>query len=69
MKFNFLTVGVIGTIITALCCFTPVLVILFSLFGLSAIAVYLDFILLPALVFFVIITGYALWKRQKCHLK
>ncbi|KKJ77076.1 hypothetical protein WH95_08320 [Kiloniella litopenaei] len=69
MKPDLLTVGIVGTIITALCCFTPLLVVLFSLLGLSAIVGYLDFVLLPVLAFFVIITGYALWKRQKRRLK
>lgn len=60
-----LTTGIIGTVIAALCCFTPVLVILFGAVGLSAIVVYLDFILLPALGFFVLLTIYALWRRQR----
>ncbi len=69
MKPDLLTVGIVGTIITVLCCFTPLLVVLFSLVGLSTIVGYLDFVLLPVLAFFVIITGYALWKRQKRRLK
>jgi len=69
MKPDLLTVGIVGTIITVLCCFTPLLVVLFSLVGLSTIVGYLDFVLLPVLAFFVIITGYALWNRQKCRLK
>ncbi|WP_417417188.1 mercury resistance system transport protein MerF [Hoeflea sp.] len=61
-----LTTGIIGTVIAALCCFTPVLVILFGVVGLSAIVGYLDYVLLPALAFFVLLTLYALWRRQ-CH--
>lgn len=56
--------GVTGTIIAALCCFTPVLVVLFGVVGLSAVIGYLDYILLPALLFFVVLTIYALWRRQ-----
>jgi len=41
--------GIIGTIIAALCCFTPLLVILLSAIGMSAIIGYLDLVLLPAL--------------------
>jgi mercuric ion transport protein len=37
-------------------------VILLSAVGLSAIIGWLDFVLLPALVIFLAITGYALWK-------
>jgi mercuric ion transport protein len=56
-----LKTGVIGTIIAALCCFTPVLAALLSAVGLSAIIGWLDFVLLPALLIFSAITGYALW--------
>ena len=60
-----LTIGIIGTVVTALCCFTPVLVILLGAVGLSAWVSGLDAVLLPALLIFVLITVYALWKRQK----
>jgi mercuric ion transport protein len=59
-----LATGVIGTIIAALCCFTPILVILLSAVGLSAIIGYLDFVLLPALAIFILLTVYALWRRR-----
>ena len=52
--------GVVGTIIAAICCFTPVLVILFGVVGLSAWIGWLDYVLLPALAVFVGITAYAL---------
>ena len=60
-----LTIGVIGTIVAAVCCFTPVLVIVLGALGLSAWVGGLDAILLPALFIFVVITVYALWKKQK----
>ena len=56
---SILKVGAIGTIIAALCCFTPVLVVLFGVVGLSAVVGYLDYVLLPALAVFVLITIYA----------
>ena len=56
--------GIFGPIIAALCCFTPVLVVLFSIVGLSAAIGYLDYVLLPALAFFAILMMYALWRRQ-----
>ena len=59
-----LATGVIGTIIAALCCFTPILVILLSAVGLSAIIGYLDIVLLPALTIFILLTVYALWQRR-----
>jgi mercuric ion transport protein len=62
---NLLKTGVIGTVIAILCCFTPVLVILLGTIGLAAIVGYLDYVLFPALAFFVALTIYALWRRQQ----
>lgn len=59
-----LRIGVIGTIVAAICCVTPVLVILFSAVGLSALIVGLDYVLLPALALFLAVTAYALWKKR-----
>ena len=56
--------GIFGTIIAALFCFTPVLVVLFSIVGLSSAIGYLDYVLLPALAFFALLVVYALWRRQ-----
>jgi mercuric ion transport protein len=55
-----LSIGVTGSIITALCCFTPILVILLGTLGLSALVGYLDYVLLPALVVFLGIVFVAL---------
>ncbi|MZR31999.1 mercury resistance system transport protein MerF [Sneathiella litorea] len=62
---SLLKIGVIGSVIAALCCFTPVLVILLGAVGLSALLGWLDYVLLPALFLFIAITVYALWKRKK----
>ncbi len=58
-------VGIIGTIVAALCCATPILVILLGAIGLGAITGYLDYVLLPALAIFLLITGYGFWKKRK----
>ena len=60
-----LKTGIIGSVIVALCCVTPVLVLLFGVLGLSAAVGWLDFVLLPGLAVFLAITGYALWKRRQ----
>ncbi|PCI52875.1 MAG: hypothetical protein COB36_14305 [Alphaproteobacteria bacterium] len=62
---SLLGVSIVGTVIAALCCFTPVLVVLLGVVGLSAMVGYLDYVLLPALGFFVLLTIYALWQRRK----
>ena len=61
---SLLKLGLGGTIVTALCCFTPILVVLLGALGLSALTGWLDLVLWPALILFLAITGYALWKRQ-----
>ncbi|MGR3289782.1 MAG: mercury resistance system transport protein MerF [Paracoccaceae bacterium] len=57
--------GVLGTVVLAICCFTPVLVVLFATLGLSALVGVLDLILLPALGIFLAITVYALIRRAR----
>lgn len=47
-----LRTGIARTVIAALCCFTPVLISLLGVLGLSAVTGYLDFVLFPALAFF-----------------
>ena len=60
-----LRMGVIGTVIVALCCFTPVLVVLLGVVGLSALTGWLNVVLLPALGVFAGLTVYAVWRRQR----
>lgn len=60
-----LRIGVLGTVIAALCCFSPVLVILLSAVGLSAVVGWLDYVLLPALALFIGIMLYALVHRER----
>jgi len=62
---NLLRVSVIGTVLVALCCFTPILVVLLGTLGLAALTGYLDYVLLPALVFFIGLTCYAVWRKKK----
>lgn len=62
---SLLKIGVIGSVIAAICCFTPVLVILLGAIGLSSALGWIDVVLLPALAIFLIITVYALWKRNR----
>lgn len=55
----------IGTVLVALCCFTPILVVLFASVGLAALTGYLDYVLFPALAFFIGLTLYALWRKKQ----
>jgi mercuric ion transport protein len=60
-----LSAGVGGSVIAAICCFTPVLVILFGAVGLSWAVGYLDYVLLPALALFLALTVYAGWRLAR----
>ena len=62
-----LRIGIIGSVIAVVCCFTPALVILFGAVGLSALmGWWLDyFFLFPALAFFLAMTGYALYRLKR----
>jgi mercuric ion transport protein len=55
--------GVIGSAVVGVCCFTPVLVLFLTGLGLSAAIGWLDWMLLPMLAFFLLLTLYALWAR------
>lgn len=59
-----LGVGIVGAVVAALCCFTPILVILLGAVGLSAWLGWLDYVLLPALVMFLGLTAYGLYQRR-----
>jgi len=64
-KSTLLKTGIIGTAVAALCCFTPVLVLLFGALGLAAWVGHLDAVLMPALIFFVGLTVYAYTRKEK----
>lgn len=64
-KNPLLLVGIIGSVVTALCCFTPALVILLGAVGLSALVGYLDYVLFPALAAFVGLVIYASIKKPR----
>lgn len=59
-----LRTGIIGTVIVAVCCFTPALVILLTMMGLSAAIGYLDYLLFPALALFLALSGYAAVRKR-----
>ena len=62
---NLLRTGIIGSVVTALCCVTPVLVIALGALGLSAAVGGLDFVLFPLLAVFLGLTGYALYRHRR----
>ncbi len=65
MRDRLLRIGVVGTVVAALCCFTPVLVVLLAVVGLSALVGWLDYVLLPVMAVFAALTIYALTRRYR----
>ncbi len=57
--------GLWGSIVTAICCFTPVLVVGLGLIGLAVIIPYLDYFLFPILGGFLMLGLYGWVKGSK----
>lgn len=64
MNNKLLKIAVIGAIITALCCFTPLLVLLFGALGLAALVGYLDIVLFPLLAVFLVLIVVGLMRKK-----
>lgn len=62
-----LRVGIIGSVVTAICCFTPVLAVLLGSLGVAAWVGWFDLVLLPALAFFLATIGYELWLKHQSN--
>jgi len=59
--------GLIGSVIAAICCFTPFLVIIVAGVGLSALVGWLDYALFPLLFASLGVVAHALWLRAGRH--
>ncbi len=60
-----LGIGVGGAVFAAICCFTPLLVVVLGAIGLSAAVAWLDYALVPALVVSVALVVYAVVRRRR----
>ena len=58
-------IGVGGSVLALLCCFTPILFILLVALGLTALTGYIDYIVFPALAAFIGLTIYAYQRKRK----
>ena len=61
---NLLWTGIVGFVISMVCCFTPLLVVLFGAVGLSVWLGWVDIVLFPAMAGFMALTVYA-YARQR----
>jgi mercuric ion transport protein len=62
-----LCTGAAGSAIAAVCCFTLAFAVLLGAIGFSAWLAWLDYVLFPALVFFVGLTGFALIPMRRAR--
>lgn len=53
--------GITGSVVAALCCFTPLLVVVLGWVGLTAWLGWLDYMLLPALGLFLALAAYGFY--------
>lgn len=64
-KDRWFKTGLWGTVVTAICCFTPILVWTLGILGLATLTGYLDYVLFPLLGIFIAITIYAAVTRRR----
>jgi mercuric ion transport protein len=57
--------GVAGALLSMLCCFTPMLVVLLSALGLTALVGKLDYVLIPLFVASIALVTFALVRRRR----
>ena len=60
-----LRTGIIGSIVTAVCCGTPALAFVLGTLGVSAWLAWADYVVLPALIAFLALTGYAFYRTRR----
>ena len=58
--------GVVGAAIAALCCATPLLVMILGAAGLAGWLTKADYVLIPALILCLGLIGFGLYRRR-CH--
>ena len=57
-----LRTGIIGSVVAAVCCGTPALAFVLGALGVSAWLAWADYVVLPALIAFMALTGYAFYR-------
>ncbi len=62
-----ITTGVIGAVLAAICCMTPLLVVVFGAVGLTAWLAKADYVLIPALSLCLALVVFGLYRRRLHH--
>jgi mercuric ion transport protein len=58
------TTGIVGALVAAICCATPLLAVIFGAVGLTAWLAKADYVLIPALILCVGLIAFGLYRRQ-----
>ncbi len=58
------TTGIVGAVVTAVCCATPLLAIVLGAVGLTAWLAKADYVLIPALILFVALIAFGLYRTR-----
>jgi len=59
-----ITTGVVGGVLAAVCCATPLLAVVFGAVGLTAWLAKADYVLIPALIICLGLIGVGLYRRR-----
>lgn len=59
-----ITTGIVGAVVAAVCCATPLLAIVFGALGLTAWLAKADYVLIPALILCLGLIGFSLYRRR-----
>jgi periplasmic mercuric ion binding protein len=59
-----ITTGAIGAVLAAICCMTPLLVVVFGAVGLTAWLARADYVLIPALILCLALVAFGLYRRR-----
>ena len=59
--------GAIGAVFAAICCMTPLLVVVFGAVGLTAWLAKADYVLIPALLVCLALVAFCLYRRRLRH--
>jgi mercuric ion transport protein len=59
-----ITTGIVGAVVAAVCCATPLLAIVFGALGLTAWLAEADYVLIPALILCLGLIGFSLYRRR-----
>jgi len=59
-----ITTGIVGAVVAAVCCATPLLAVVFGAVGLTAWLVNADYVLIPALILCVALVAFGLYRTR-----